>query len=217
MQLMSLGDQACLAQLPDEASALGYAAAVRAMKPIWLIDIVPAYSAVAIFFDLGKVNYAAVAEQLGRVSWSKADVASLGDLKSIPCCYDMARDLERVSAHTGLAAEEIIRVHSGAEYTVYAMGFCAGFPYLGYLPQQLCSVPRLSSPRPRVEIGSVGLTGNQTGIYTQSRPGGWNLIGRTPLELVNVEAGYFPLAVGDRVRFEPIGRREFKQLQGKRL
>ena len=107
--------------------------------------------------------------------------------------------------------------HAATEYTVCAIGFCPGFPYLGYLPDALCGVPRLPAPRLRVEAGSVGLTGRQTGIYTEPRPGGWNLIGQTPLELVDVAAGYFPLRTGDRVRFERIDQGEFRRLVGQRL
>src|SRR5207253_10458487 len=99
----------------------------------------------------------------------------------------------------------------------YAIGFCPGFPYLGYLVPQLSGVPRLPAPRLRVEVGSVGLTGRQTGIYTEPRPGGWNLLGRTPLELVHVADGYFPLRTGHRVRFEAIDLPEFDRLAGKRL
>jgi inhibitor of KinA len=116
-----------------------------------------------------------------------------------------------------LTPDEIIRLHVETEYTVYAIGFCPGFPYLGYLPGQLSNVPRLESPRLRVEAGSVGLTGRQTGIYTEARPGGWNLIGRTPLELVNVPDDYFPLRTGDRVQFYRIDEREFVTLVGERL
>jgi inhibitor of KinA len=100
---------------------------------------------------------------------------------------------------------------------VYAIGFCPGFPYLGYLPSALSGVPRLETPRVRLERGSVGLTGRQTGIYTEPRPGGWNIIGRTPFELVNVADGYFPLRTGDRVQFTRIDEREFRRLEGQRL
>src|SRR5262249_6395078 len=125
--------------------------------------------------------------------------------------------LERVARQTKLSAEEVIRLHTSTEYTIYAIGFCPGFPYLGYLPAALCGVPRLESPRLRVEPGSVGLTGRQTGIYTEERPGGWNLIGRTPLQLVDVAGGYFPLRTGDRVRFEAIDVVAFRELEGRRL
>src|SRR5436309_7440481 len=129
----------------------------------------------------------------------------------------MQRDLERVAEDRGLSQEEVIRLHTGTEYTVYAIGFCPGFPYLGYLPPALCGVPRLPAPRLRVEAGSVGLTGRQTGIYTEVRPGGWNLLGRTPLELVHVADGYFPLRTGDRVQFERIDEAAYHRLEGQRL
>src|SRR6185436_3330844 len=119
--------------------------------------------------------------------------------------------------HTGLSEEDVIRLHGETVYTVYAIGFCPGFPYLGYLPPELSGVPRLTSPRLKLEAGSVGLTGRQTGIYTEARPGGWNIVGRTPLELVNVADGYFPLRTGDRVRFERINQQEYKELEGQRL
>ena len=125
--------------------------------------------------------------------------------------------MARIAEHTGLTTEEVIRLHTGQDYTVYAIGFCPGFPYLGYLPKPLCGVPRLPSPRLRVEPGSVGLTGRQTGIYPLERPGGWNLLGRTPLQLVDVENGYFPIRAGDLVTFQRIDEAEFKELQGHRL
>src|SRR5439155_16183924 len=135
----------------------------------------------------------------------------------LPCCYELQLDLARVAGHTGLDAAEVIRLHAATEYTVYAIGFCPGFPYLGYLPPPLCGVPRLPAPRLRVEPGSVGLTGRQTGVYPLPRPGGWNLIGRTPTVLVDPAAGYFPLRVGDRVRFYRIGAAEYRRREGERL
>jgi len=107
--------------------------------------------------------------------------------------------MPRVCEHTSLAPDDVIRLHSAIEFTVYAVGFVPGFPYLGYLPTELCGVGRLPSPRLRVDPGSVGITGRQTAIYPQASPGGWNLIGRTPLVIVDVATGFFPLNVGDRV------------------
>jgi len=213
--LKALGDQAVLAYLPDEAAAVGFAAAVRATGLAWLVDVVPAYATVGVFFDPEQVGLAAVREALARVR--PATVPVIGRTHVIPCCYDLQLDLDRVAERTGLPADEIIAKHASGEYSVYAIGFCPGFPYLGYLPPELVGVPRLPSPRLRVEPGSVGLTGRQTGLYPLARPGGWNLIGRTPLTLVDVAAGYFPLRVGDRVRFQRIDRREYERLMGERL
>jgi inhibitor of KinA len=216
--LQPLGDQAALANFADEVAALRFAAAVRSGGAVWLVDVVQAYTSVAVFFDLARARYALVADELrGLDAASCRGELAEGQLHRIPCCYEFQLDLARAAEHTGVAADEVIRLHAATEYTVYAIGFCPGFPYLGYLPGPLSGVPRLEAPRVRVEVGSVGLTGRQTGIYTEPRPGGWNVIGRTPLELVNVPDGYFPLRVGDRVRFERIDEAEFRRLRGRRL
>jgi inhibitor of KinA len=217
--LHPLGDQGALAYFADEASALRFASTVRRIAPAWLVDVVQAYTSVAVFFDLAQTHFHKIEPELHRIA---AESPSASDelpsrLHRIPCCYDMGLDLERISRHTGLSVEDVIRLHGSTEYTVYAIGFCPGFPYLGYLPPELCGVPRLETPRLRVEPGTVGLTGRQTGIYTEARPGGWNLLGRTPLELVHFADGYFPLRTGDRIRFDRIDEAAYGQLRGKRL
>jgi inhibitor of KinA len=138
-------------------------------------------------------------------------------LFAIPCCYELGLDWPRLRELTELDSETIILNHSQTEFTVYAIGFCPGFPYLGYLPGAIAGLPRLAAPRLKVAAGSVGITGRQSGIYTEERPGGWNILGRTPLELVNVRDGYFPLRTGDRVQFQRIDEQEFKKLKGQRL
>jgi inhibitor of KinA len=218
ISLQPLGDQAVLASFADEAEALRWAAAVRRLAAPWLLDVVGAYRSAAVFFRPGEISLAAVTAALEELTRAGLpDAEAVGRLHHIPCCYERQLDLERVARATGLSDDEVVRLHLAAEYTVYAIGFCPGFPYLGYLPSPLCGVPRLEAPRLRVEAGSVGLTGRQTGIYTEARPGGWNLIGRTPLELVHVADGYFPLRTGDRVRFVRIDESEFRRLEGQRL
>jgi inhibitor of KinA len=214
--LQPLGDQAALAGFADEAAALRWAAAVRALAPPWLVDVVQAYTTVAVYFDLDVTTFAAVADALPARD-APAAPAPAGTLHHLPCCYELAPDLGRVAEHTGLKEEEVIALHASAVYTVYAIGFSPGFPYLGYLPEALCGVPRLSAPRLRVEPGSVGLTGRQTGVYPEARPGGWNIVGRTPLVLVDVADGYFPLRTGDRVQFVRVDEGEFRRRQGERL
>jgi inhibitor of KinA len=218
LSLQPLGDQAVLASFAAESDALRWAAAVRRLAAPWLVDVVQAYRTVAVFFDLEQTTLAAVTQTLNDLTKGGIpDVAVERRLHEIPCCYELQLDLPRVAEAIGQTQEEVIRLHAGSEYTIYAIGFCPGFPYLGYLPPALCGVPRLPAPRVRVEAGSVGLTGRQTGIYTEARPGGWNIIGRTPLELVCVADGYFPLRTGDRVRFVRIDETEFHRLCGQRL
>ncbi|MFL5245626.1 MAG: 5-oxoprolinase subunit B family protein [Gemmataceae bacterium] len=219
MNLVPLGDSAVLAYCVSEAEALEFTASLRPASEDWLVDVVQAYTSVALYFDLAQIGYGAVVEWLHERQARSFDAPPSIPVRShrIPCCYEIQLDLDRVALKTGLSAKEVIRLHLETEYVVYAIGFCPGFPYLGYLPPLLCGVPRLETPRLRVRPGSVGLTGKQTGIYTEARPGGWNLIGRTPLTLVDVADGYFPLRTGDRVCFTRIDQKEFDRLKGNRL
>jgi len=219
MRLLPLGDQGLLAYCDDETSALNLAVRVRQRKHPWILDVVQAYTSVAFFVDLHQIDFTQATNHLMEANPAGAEKAQefVGKLHVIPCCYEMGLDVARVAQAAALSADDVIRLHSEQIYTVYAIGFCPGFPYLGYLPKELSGVPRLESPRVRVEEGSVGLTGRQTGIYTEARPGGWNIIGRTPLQLVCVADGYFPLRTGDRVSFRRIDEREFRELAGARL
>jgi inhibitor of KinA len=217
--LVPLGDQGALAYFAIEADALRFADAVRQANEVWLVDVVSAYASVAVYFDLRQSDFVAVRDRLQQIEQEAGakHTPLAGRLHEIPCCYERGPDLARVAEKTGLVPEEVIRLHAATEYVVYAIGFCPGFPYLGYLPPELSGVPRLESPRLRVDAGSVGMTGRQTGIYTEPRPGGWNLIGQTPLELVHVADGYFPLRAGDRVRFVRVDEAEYQRRRGERL
>jgi inhibitor of KinA len=217
--LVPLGDRALLAYFNVEEFAARFASHIRRQAPPWLVDVVQAYASVAVFFDLERIDSEHAASDVRRIDAERASDTEAGSGRSheIPCCYEMGPDLGRVARHSGLSQDEVIRLHGSTEYTVYAIGFCPGFPYLGYLPAELCGVQRLDKPRLAVPVGSVGLTGRQTGIYTERRPGGWNLIGRTPLCLVDVADGYFPLRTGDRVRFVRVDEAEYERLVGKRL
>jgi inhibitor of KinA len=212
-----LGDQALLTYCLDEGAAVCFARHVRGAALSWVVDVVQAYASVAVYYDLDHVDYEKATSELGRIEESPRGLKSSSRLVTIPCCYEMGLDWARLEHHLGLAREEQICLHSETVYTVYAIGFCPGFPYLGYLPERLVGVPRLPAPRIKVAAGSVGLTGRQTGIYTEERPGGWNIVGRTPFELVNVSDNYFPLETGDRVKFQRIDEREFQKLAGTRL
>jgi inhibitor of KinA len=214
--LEPMGDQGVLARLSDDGLAVRWAAAVRALEPPWLVDVVQAYCSVAVFHDPSRIGIRDVIDQLARIM-PVDEETSPARLHVIPCCYELGHDFLRIAEYLGLSADELAGLHSGTEYTVRAIGFCPGFPYLGYLPERLSGVPRLESPRLRTEPGSVGITGRQTAIYTEPRPGGWRLIGRVPLVMVDVAAGYFPLRTGGRVRFTPIDEAEFERLRGRRL
>ena len=132
----------------------------------------------------------------------------------IPVCYEdeFGPDLGRVLKHTGYDKEELIERHTSGRYLVYFLGFSAGFPYIGGMDESLAT-PRLKTPRKAVPAGSVGIAGQQTGMYPLPTPGGWNLIGRTPLPLFNrSNPKDTSIRMGDRIRFRTVGRAEFESL-----
>ncbi len=217
MRVLPLGDQAALAYCDDEVHATALTDHVRRARPAWCVDVVQAYVSVAVYYDFAAIEFTQIADWLAQIERRHTAPVVEGRLHTIPCCYEFGLDFKRIEVRTGLTRDAIIALHTGAVLTVYAIGFCPGFPYLGYLPAELANVPRLETPRLKVEEGSIGLTGRQTGIYTEARPGGWNLVGKTPLQLVDVATEYFPLRTGDRVRFRRITKKEFRSLKGDRL
>lgn len=176
-------------------------------------EAVPTYRSVLVHYDplqLGGDDIARlVEERLQRV-----EEAPLPQPRTveIPTVYggEFGPDLEFVAEHNGLDVEEVIRFHSSVDYLVYMLGFTPGFPYMGGMPIAIAT-PRLETPRPHVPAGSVGLAGQQTGIYPIESPGGWQIIGRTPLVLFDPHRDPPALlAAGDRVRFVPISKAEFE-------
>lgn len=170
--------------------------------PAGVHNLHPAYCSLMIRFDPCVTSH----EELEReVKQRRLQEIALPEPRrvEIPVVYN-GPDLDDVAALHGLAREDVVRIHSEAVYTVYFLGFVPGFAYLGGMPDAILT-PRLSSPRKRVEAGSVGIGGNQTGIYPVATPGGWRLIGRTPLSLFQAERENMSLlAIGDQVRFQPI-------------
>jgi inhibitor of KinA len=210
-RLLPLSDVAVQADCVNETSTAQLAAAVRAARPAWLIDVVPAYTSLAVLFDPAQTDVLAVQTWLHTQS-ARPTATVVGSTWEIPCCYEQGPDLDWVAQYTGLTPTEVVRWHTAQAFSVYAIGFCPGFAYLGYLPPALAGVPRLATPRTRVAPGSIGLTGRQTGVYPLPRPGGWPLIGHTPITLVDLATAYFPLRVGDRVRFRAVTAAEWAQI-----
>lgn len=214
MRFAPLGDTAVSVELgpASEAGTLARVQAlVRALEqapPAGVVDVVAAYGIVTVVYDLPKTHgYAMLCAEIEkRLAELKVDAASAGQLHTIPVCYggEHGPDLSAVAARAGLSVEGVVALHSGTDYRVLAVGFAPGFPYLGGLPDVL-HTPRLATPRVRVPAGSVGIGGTQTGVYPLATPGGWNLIGRTPLALFRpTEREPALLRVGDRVRFKVI-------------
>ena len=142
---------------------------------------------------------------------TKSHIPLKRQLWKLPVCYELEYgiDLSEVSAYLNMTVEQIIDLHTSHVYTVYGIGFLPGFMYLGGLPQAL-EVPRKATPRLHVQQGSVGLAGQQTGIYPQESPGGWNIIGNCPIPIFNVEkAEPCFVNIGDRIQFYPITKAEY--------
>jgi KipI family sensor histidine kinase inhibitor len=211
-RLIPLGDRAFLASFDAEDSAAAWASAVRAQAWRGVLDVVLAYDSVGVYADPRQVDLVDLACRLERLSPVDA-TETAGKLIRVPVVYD-SEDLPEVAQRLGLTKDEVIAAHAGREYRVYAIGFVPGYPYAGYLPPNLQGLPRRTSPRTRVPAGSVAIAGRQTAIYPSVSPGGWHLIGRTPLAIVNVERGWFPIRAGDRLLFEAIDAAEFDSHRG---
>ena len=179
-----------------------------------IINIHPAYSSVMVSLD-NNASLSRVSEYLQIVLTKVIDIEyPKPRIVEVPVMYggENGPDLKRVADHTGLTPVEVIKRHSDGDYLVYFIGFSIGFPYLGGMDESI-STTRLEVPRKYVSAGSIGIAGNQTGIYPMSSPGGWNLIGRTPLSIFNAEKPEeSPVKMGDKVRFRPIDETEFDAL-----
>ena len=166
------------------------------------------YHMVAVHFDPCVVDASEVEAELLKYLSKPADSVIQSRTVEIPVCYD-GPDLEKVAKTGKLTVSEVIRKHSETEYHVYFLGFAAGFPYLGGLSSELIT-PRLEQPRVKVDSGAVGIADRQTGIYTVPSPGGWNLIGRTPLELFSpTQQPNCLIQAGDKLKFVPITSEQY--------
>ncbi len=214
--LEPLGDRAFLASFSHEDAAGCWASSVRGRNIEGVTDVVLAYRSAAVYADPDRIDLDRLGEILRSIEIDASAVEDEpGRLVTIPVLYD-GPDLTDVTDRLGLTPDDVIELHSGAEYRVFAIGFLPGFPYAGYLPQRLSGLPRRAEPRLRVPAGSVAITGRQTGIYPVESPGGWHLLGRTPLRIANPELGDFPIRSGDRIRFQPITRDEFEARRDER-
>lgn len=181
-----------------------------------VIELIPAFNSVTVLYDSTvtsagtlKIKLERIVKKLGNSQQSSAV------LYKIPVCYEeeFSPDMKNVEAHTGLSREEIIEIHSSTDYLIYMLGFLPGFAYLGEMDKRLAT-PRLDSPRVEISRGAVGIGGEQTGIYPVASPGGWQLIGRTPVLVYDREREK-PILYksGDYIRFVPISRNEYFEIE----
>ena len=219
--ITSMGDRSVIIeweQQIDPAIHQRVMQAYHALQSPYILDLVPAYASLTVVYDAvmmrraGKNIRAVIKEALSK------DMAALQDssrLLEIPVCYhpSLGSDIEAMATQKRLTIDEIIALHTATVYTVYMLGFLPGFPYMGKVDDRLAT-PRLKQPRLKVPAGSVGIAGAQTGIYSLASPGGWNIIGQTPLRLFDAEREEpCYCRPGDRVRFVPVTLEEFSEIK----
>ena len=218
MRIEPLGDRAVqivLGDAPDETTRRRIAAAAGRVRGVaGVTECVPGFTSLTVHYD--PLRIAAPLEFTLPALLERLEAAGdAGRLVEIPVCYggDFGPDLEAVAALHGLAADEVVRLHTAAEYRVHLIGFVPGFPYLGGLDARL-HTPRLDAPRTAVPAGSVGIGGAQTGVYPIESPGGWRLIGRTPTAIFDARRDPPALLrAGDRIRFRAVDAGSFRRLE----
>ncbi|SHJ71395.1 5-oxoprolinase subunit PxpB [Paramaledivibacter caminithermalis] len=212
------GDSGLILEVGNEISkdinkkirALGYCIEEKKLDEI--IEIIPTYTTILIIYDSIKSSYKELVEKLNDIEKSINNIKlPPAEVIHIPTLYggDYGMDLENVAKHNGLTRDEVIDIHSSPNYLVYMLGFTPGFTYLGGMSEKI-STPRLEIPREKIPAGSVGIAGSQTGIYPIDSPGGWQIIGRTPLKLFDPERNpSVLLKAGQYLKFEPVNEEEY--------
>lgn len=223
MELHSAGENALMLYLGTETSpqvsARVQAAAVAVEQALGddLVDLVPSYASLLIIYDAFTTDHLSVAHRVHEcLHQLDSAEASEGRTVVLPAYYhpEAGEDLESLANSAGLSVDEVIAIHSGTEYRVYAIGFAPGFAYLGQVDERIAA-PRLATPRQKVPRGAVAIADRQTAVYPAVSPGGWNLIGRCPVRMFDPNATpTMPVTVGDRIRFEPVDRARFLALGG---
>lgn len=216
------GDQAVLVEFENiiakdtNARVRNLASLVEKETSTGFGEVILGYRTLLIHYDPVRLSYEQVVKRLKQ--WGEMDhnsISSASRTVRVPVLYggEWGPDLNDVAVHNNLSPEEVISIHSGGEYLVYFLGFTPGYPFMGGMSEKI-STPRLPSPRVSIPAGSVGIAGNQTGIYPVKSPGGWRLIGRTPLKLYDPEREKpFLFESGDIVRFEVITYEEFIEIE----
>lgn len=221
-RLLTAGDAALIVEFGDRVDP----ALNGEVRELWraveraaisgVVELVPTYRSLLVSYDPLVIEADDLRVRLIEINRHKSDL-DLGAPRvvRVPTAYggEFGPDLAFVARHTGLTDAEVVEIHTGTEYLVYMMGFSPGFPYLGGMSPRLAT-PRLATPRLTIPAGSVGIAQQQTGIYPMESPGGWQLIGRTPLRLF--DAARRPptlLEAGDSIRFVPIGVEEYRDIE----
>jgi len=215
--VLPYGEQALLLNFKNEISLevhLQVKSVYETLKKMnikGITDFIPAYQSLTICFCSKTTTYATVKKTIKQTTYPLINRPNENNKITIPVCYELGLDMEFVAKETKLSIPEIINLHSSKTYLVYMMGFTPGFMYLGGLDKKL-HISRKKTPRLKVEAGSVGLADMQTGVYPLETPGGWQIIGQTPLKLFSENKKNL-VNMGDYIQFKPISKKEFNQIK----
>lgn len=222
VKILTAGDSSILIQFgnaidPDINARI--AATVQLMKEQHIegvVDIIPAFCSLLINYDPRVISYEEMRTRMEKIlSVEIAAGARKKKVFEIPVCYggEFGPDLATIAEHAGLSEQEVIDIHTSTDYLIYMLGFLPGFTYLGGLDERI-HTPRLANPRIRIPAGSVGIGGSQTGIYPMDSPGGWQLMGLTPVKTYDPDREV-PILVeaGDYIRFVPVDRAEYDRIK----
>lgn len=181
-----------------------------------IVETVPTYRSLLVHYHPEVIGFKALTEKFDKLMGSLSSIPiPPPTVIEIPVLYggEMGPDIENVVEHNHKTVEEVIKIHTSEEYLIYMIGFIAGFPYLGGMSKEIAT-PRLKSPRVKIEGGSVGIAGEQTGIYPVASPGGWQLIGRTPLKLYDADREKpVLLEAGQYIKFAAVTEEEYKKIE----
>ena len=221
-RILPTGDRALTVEFGNEideminARLMGFIKVLAEARIKGVEEFVPSFRAVLIHYNPSILSYAQMVEHINAALARPVQFSARKKrIVQIPVCYDSecGPDINFVAEHAGISVDEVIRIHSSKPYLIYMLGFQPGFPYLGGLDEKI-HTPRLENPRQKLEAGSVGIGGKQTGLYPMESPGGWQIIGLTPVKCYNpAKAEPIPYRAGDYIQFVPISKDEYDRLK----
>lgn len=217
-RICPVGDQALLCEFRNSIDedtnnqVQRLATQIRESKIKGVEELLPTYRSLLVFYDKNKTSYSKVAKKLQKLEDVALENKKIEKkIRVVPCCYEgeFGPDLIDMSKVLDLSPKEIIEIHQSSIYKIYMLGFLPGFVYLGGLDKRI-HIPRLETPRTKIPARSVGIGGNQTGVYPMESPGGWRLIGRTPLDFYNPQKNPPVLcAAGEYIKFQAVSEKEY--------